>query len=257
MQTNTKKLVTLFPPFFRFVLFLPALMMEFKVYTVCLLGFWTFLLLAARLAVKSSSAKTNGQSDNNLNPDPLPEIRYRSAPNGQIRDENGKQQNQSVSDKPASLGKSPRIPQELATCDAIDVVYTWVNGTDPDFLKEFSKYRKVEGKSLRRVRDYGTLQFSVRSIEKYAPWIRRVHFITNGQIPTWLDTTNPRYASVRPFLFYFILNYLWSCVCKNSYTRVFYLKNVIYLFCFVFVFFYSFIWFVLFCFMSLIYKHVL
>ena len=30
------------------------------------------------------------------------------------------------------------------------------------------------------------MKYSLRSIEKYAKWIRNVHIVTNGQIPQWL-----------------------------------------------------------------------
>ena len=36
------------------------------------------------------------------------------------------------------------------------------------------------------------LLYSMRSLEKHAPWVRKIFILTNGQVPTWLDTTNPR-----------------------------------------------------------------
>ena len=35
-------------------------------------------------------------------------------------------------------------------------------------------------------------RYSLRSLEVNAPWIRNVFIVTNGQIPSWLDTSNPR-----------------------------------------------------------------
>ena len=35
--------------------------------------------------------------------------------------------------------------------------------------------------------DFDQLLYSLRSIELYAPWIRHVFIVTNGQIPYWLD----------------------------------------------------------------------
>lgn len=46
--------------------------------------------------------------------------------------------------------------------------------------------------SANRYRDSNELLYSFRSLEKYAPWIRRIHLVTNGQVPSWLDTSNPR-----------------------------------------------------------------
>ena len=44
----------------------------------------------------------------------------------------------------------------------------------------------------RRYADYEQLRYSLRSLEKYAPWVRRVFLVTSGQIPYWLDLDNPR-----------------------------------------------------------------
>lgn len=40
--------------------------------------------------------------------------------------------------------------------------------------------------------DNEELRFSMRSLEKFAPWVRRVYLVTNGQVPHWLDTSHPR-----------------------------------------------------------------
>jgi hypothetical protein len=34
--------------------------------------------------------------------------------------------------------------------------------------------------------------FSLRSVEKFMPWIGRVFIVTDGQTPDWLDSSNPR-----------------------------------------------------------------
>ncbi|XP_041472270.1 N-acetylglucosamine-1-phosphotransferase subunits alpha/beta-like isoform X1 [Lytechinus variegatus] len=43
-----------------------------------------------------------------------------------------------------------------------------------------------------RFEDNEELRYSLRSLEKHAPWIRRVYVVTNGQIPSWLNLDNPR-----------------------------------------------------------------
>nr|CAD7442666.1 unnamed protein product [Timema bartmani] len=40
------------------------------------------------------------------------------------------------------------------------------------------------------------LRYSLRSLEKFAPWIRHVFLVTNGQIPYWLNLDNPRLTLV-------------------------------------------------------------
>ena len=46
--------------------------------------------------------------------------------------------------------------------------------------------------SASRFADNQELKYSLRSIEKHAPWVRNVFIVTNGQIPFWLDLDNPR-----------------------------------------------------------------
>ena len=87
-----------------------------------------------------------------------------------------------------SYGKSKKL-NGSATCDVVDVVYTWVNGTDPALIKvwEEAAGKKMTAAGMRRLRDYGILRFSVRSIEKYVPFARNIIFVTNGQVPSWYD----------------------------------------------------------------------
>uniref|UniRef100_A0A1A9ZVK5 LNR domain-containing protein n=1 Tax=Glossina pallidipes TaxID=7398 RepID=A0A1A9ZVK5_GLOPL len=79
-------------------------------------------------------------------------------------------------------------------CEPIDVVYTWVNGTDPFFINNIVKFDP--NYDVTRFDDKNELRYSLRSLEKYAPWIRHVYIITNGQIPYWLDLSNERVTVV-------------------------------------------------------------
>ena len=79
----------------------------------------------------------------------------------------------------------------------IDAVYTWVNGADPAFRAQLERYRDSNATDRHthaptRFWDNQELRFSLRSIERYAPWIRHVFVVTNGQVPDWLDLGNPR-----------------------------------------------------------------
>lgn len=40
--------------------------------------------------------------------------------------------------------------------------------------------------------DNNEMLYSMRSIEKFCPWVRRVYLVTNGQIPSWLNLNNLR-----------------------------------------------------------------
>ncbi len=79
----------------------------------------------------------------------------------------------------------------------IDFVITWVDMNDPEWRAEFAKYRtegqtEKNGVSRARFRDNGLLKYWFRGVEKFAPWVRKVHFVTCGQKPDWLDTGNPK-----------------------------------------------------------------
>ena len=79
----------------------------------------------------------------------------------------------------------------------IDFVVTWVNMDDPEWQNEFSKYsgnkdNTKNGVSKARFRDYGFLKYWFRGVEKFAPWVRKIHFVTSGQKPDWLDENNPK-----------------------------------------------------------------
>ncbi len=75
----------------------------------------------------------------------------------------------------------------------IDIVLAWVDGGDPTWLKEKNKYnnknlskRQLEYQ-VRQFRDWENLQFLFRGIESFMPWVRKVHFITAGHKPKWLN----------------------------------------------------------------------
>ncbi|MCD8129700.1 MAG: stealth family protein [Lachnospiraceae bacterium] len=78
--------------------------------------------------------------------------------------------------------------------EGIDFVITWVDGNDPAWQKEKAKYRPQTEADDRpeRYRDWEFLPYWFRGVERYAPWVRRIHFITCGQIPDWMNTSHPK-----------------------------------------------------------------
>lgn len=73
----------------------------------------------------------------------------------------------------------------------IDFVVPWVDGSDPEWQKEYCKY---SGKPIakERYRDWGVFKYWFRAVEKYAPWVNKIHLITCGQVPEWLNTEHPK-----------------------------------------------------------------
>ena len=81
----------------------------------------------------------------------------------------------------------------------IDFVVTWVDDRDLEWRKERAKYSGDRGTDNRdeRYRDWDLLRYWFRGVEKYAPWVRKIHFVTWGHLPAWLDTSNPKLHIVK------------------------------------------------------------
>ena len=80
---------------------------------------------------------------------------------------------------------------------AIDIVLTWVDKDDPKWKAEFDKYtgnfdNTNNSISEARFRDFGLLKYWFRGVEKFAPWVYKIHFVTCGQKPEWLHVSNPK-----------------------------------------------------------------
>lgn len=76
----------------------------------------------------------------------------------------------------------------------IDFVVLWVDGADPAWRAAFRQERQTAGMdcSEARYRDWRTLHYWFRAVERFAPWVRTIHFITWGHLPAWLDTAHPK-----------------------------------------------------------------
>ncbi len=89
----------------------------------------------------------------------------------------------------------------LASDSPIDIVYLWVDGSDPvwrakrhaaalrlgtEAAQSMAPYSNVEG----RFRDNGELRYSLRALERFFPGHGHVYIVTDGQTPSWLRTSN-------------------------------------------------------------------
>jgi len=76
----------------------------------------------------------------------------------------------------------------------IDIVIPWVDGDDPEWQAEHRRYKadRNSDNSTARYRDWETLRYWFRGIDEFAPWVRKVHFLTWGHLPKWLDTNHPK-----------------------------------------------------------------
>ena len=66
------------------------------------------------------------------------------------------------------------------------------------------QFSRDEDVSASRFEDNEELRYSLRSLERFAPWVRHIYIVTNGQLPYWLNLENPRVT---------IVTHEVSCVC--------------------------------------------
>ena len=85
-------------------------------------------------------------------------------------------------------------PHLLAVSEPVDLVYTWVDGTDPQWLdrKARGTGQPVSGYSTdadiaARFVGYDELRYSLRSVQMYANWVRHIWIVTDRQQPSWLQ----------------------------------------------------------------------
>ena len=82
----------------------------------------------------------------------------------------------------------------------IDFVIPWVDGNDPKWQAEKAKY---QGKTLddsnseNRFRDWGLMPYWFRAVEQFAPWVRKIHFVTCGHVPEFLNLAHPKLHHVK------------------------------------------------------------
>ncbi|MFC7621910.1 Stealth CR1 domain-containing protein [Microlunatus sp. GCM10028923] len=101
--------------------------------------------------------------------------------------------------RPSDLGPAGSVPPALAgrpvhaVSFPIDLVYTWVDGADPDWHRKRAAAGAVDpARSTERAddparfTDHDELRHSLRSVEQFAPWINHIWIVTNGQRPHWL-----------------------------------------------------------------------
>lgn len=82
----------------------------------------------------------------------------------------------------------------------IDFVVLWVDGNDPAWQTEKAKYQGVvtdDSNSVNRFRDWGLMPYWFRAVEKFTPWVRKVHFVTCGHVPAFLNLDCPKLHHVK------------------------------------------------------------
>jgi hypothetical protein len=80
--------------------------------------------------------------------------------------------------------------------EPVDVVYTWVDSTDPQWAAARRDWANRQTATLdssdndQRYLNRDELRYSLRSLWLYAPFVRNVFVVTAGHHPQWLDVTH-------------------------------------------------------------------
>jgi hypothetical protein len=85
--------------------------------------------------------------------------------------------------------------------EPIDAVYTWVDGSDPGWQERKRAALAALGResaglhssatSAARYASRDVLRYSLRSLERHAPFVRKVYLVTDRQVPGWLEVDHP------------------------------------------------------------------
>ncbi|WP_162248107.1 stealth family protein [Angustibacter sp. Root456] len=82
----------------------------------------------------------------------------------------------------------------------VDVVYTWVDGDDPEWKARKQQAHQAAGLGTlhefavhdSRFKSRDELRYSLRSLDTYADWVRTVYLVTDDQVPDWLQLSHPK-----------------------------------------------------------------
>jgi hypothetical protein len=95
---------------------------------------------------------------------------------------------------------------ERSVGDPVDVVITWVDGSDPRHRAKRRQYladpagdaEPERAASLaRRFSDNDEIRFCLRSIHNYAPWVRTIWLVTDDQVPSAIDRQKAERENIR------------------------------------------------------------
>lgn len=81
----------------------------------------------------------------------------------------------------------------------MDFVILWVDNSDLQWIESYNKYSTLHGGIKKDIyyRDWDILKYWFRGVEKYSPWVDKIHFITCGHYPKWLNLNAKKLNFVR------------------------------------------------------------
>lgn len=64
----------------------------------------------------------------------------------------------------------------------VDIVYLWVTSRDKKWREKYKKYTNIDI-DHSRLTDYDEIIFSLKTVDKFIPWINKIYIITDNQKP--------------------------------------------------------------------------
>lgn len=83
--------------------------------------------------------------------------------------------------------------------EVIDFVITSVDGSDTEWQHDRRQFEPLITSDTEdnRYRNWKNLQYLFRGIEKFAPWVGKVHLVVYKNVPEWLNAAHPKLHIVR------------------------------------------------------------
>lgn len=84
----------------------------------------------------------------------------------------------------------------------VDLVYLWCDDADAKWSAKRKKYlpkNDYDEQAVCKGRfvQNDELKYSLRSVEKYMPWVNHIFIVSDNQIPAWLNLKNPKITMVK------------------------------------------------------------
>jgi hypothetical protein len=157
---------------------------------------------------ESGQSSTPAQRDAHLHPAEQQSQLQHAQQQQQQQQQYSDEQQAASTEQPAALDPIHGLPVDLVKqLGPVDIVYMWVNGSDPVLARELQHFEARQHKEAADVPAYSAagllakdnnpvrhsrfdsdrdeLRYSLRSLEMYMPWFNHVYILTNGQVREW------------------------------------------------------------------------
>lgn len=123
---------------------------------------------------------------------------------------------------PESCEAEPPEAPEPDKNASIDLLITYVNCSDRNWVQDYIKTTKTHNPSKIRYRSWGTLKYLLRGVERYMPFIRNVVLIVSraSQVPAWINKENVRIVYHEDFIPKKYLPTFNSCAIESFFWNI-------------------------------------